>query len=66
MSKKFRMIYDENLCIGCQSCSVACRSENEVPNDVFGLQVRIQTGGTFPDLKMNFKRQSCVMCDNAP
>lgn len=66
MSKKFRMIHDENLCIGCQSCSVACRSENEVPDDVFRLQVRIQTEGTFPDLKMNFKRQSCVMCDDAP
>jgi len=66
MSKKFRMIHDENLCIGCQSCSVACRSENEVPDDVFRLQVRIQMEGTFPNLKMDFKRQSCVMCDDAP
>lgn len=64
--KKYLMIFDENLCIGCQSCSVACRSENKVPDDVFRLQVRISTKGKFPNLAMDFKRQSCVMCDNPP
>lgn len=66
MNKKFRLIHDENLCIGCQACSVACRSENNVPDDVFRLQVRIETHGSFPDLKMDFRRQSCVMCEDAP
>lgn len=66
MNKKYRMIHDENLCIGCQACSVACRSEHKVPDDVFRLQVRIETSGTFPDLKMDFKRYSCVMCEDAP
>lgn len=66
MSIKYRMIHDENLCIGCQACSVACRSENDVPDDVFRLQVRMETKGTFPNLKMDFKRQSCVMCSDAP
>lgn len=66
MSRKYRMIHDENLCIGCQACSVACRSENNVPDGVFRLQVKIEVKGKFPDLKMDFKRQSCVMCDNAP
>lgn len=63
---KYRMIHDENLCIGCQACSVACRSENGTPDDFFRLQVRMETEGKFPDLKMNFRRQSCVMCDDAP
>lgn len=60
------MIHDENLCIGCQACSVACRVENSVPDDLFRLQVRIDTKGTFPKLKMDFTRLSCVMCDDAP
>ncbi len=64
--KNYRMIHDENLCIGCQACSVACRSENNVPDNVFKLQVRIKTEGTFPHLKMDMKRQSCVMCEDAP
>ncbi|TLP40495.1 4Fe-4S dicluster domain-containing protein [Arcobacter arenosus] len=66
MKKNYRMIHDENLCIGCQACSVACRSENNVHEDVFRLQVRINTEGTFPNLKMDMKRQSCAMCEDAP
>jgi polysulfide reductase chain B len=66
MPKNYQMIHDENLCIGCQACSVSCRSENGVPDDVFRLQVHIETTGIFPELKMDFKRQSCVMCENPP
>ncbi len=66
MKKNYRMIHDENLCIGCQACSVACRSENNVHDDVFRLQVRINVEGAFPDLKMDMKRQSCAMCEDAP
>ena len=64
--KKYMMIHDENLCIGCQACSVACRSENNVPDGLYRLQVRAVMKGTFPKLKTDFIRQSCVMCDDAP
>lgn len=64
--KKYLMIFDENLCVGCQACSVACRSENNVPDNVFRLQVRVGTRGVFPNLAMDFKWQSCVMCDDPP
>ncbi|MFC2571383.1 MAG: 4Fe-4S dicluster domain-containing protein [Campylobacter sp.] len=66
MKKAYRMIHDENLCIGCQACSVACRSENEVPRGVFRLQVHSQIKGKFPNLKTDFSRHSCVMCEDAP
>lgn len=66
MEKKYRMIHDENLCIGCQACNIACRVENNVPDDFFRLQVRVETKGIFPRLKMNFTRRSCVMCENPP
>lgn len=67
--KKYMMIHDENLCIGCQGCSVACRSANNVPNVPIGLyrlQVHAKMSGTFPNLKTDFLRQSCVMCEDAP
>jgi len=66
MSKKYRLIYDENLCIGCQACSVACRLENNVPDDLFRLQVHVETKGIFPNLGMQFERLSCMMCENPP
>ncbi|WP_169754942.1 4Fe-4S dicluster domain-containing protein [Campylobacter curvus] len=64
--KKYMMIHDENLCIGCQACSVACRSENGVPNGVYRLQVHSKMIGEFPNLKLDFIRQSCVMCEDSP
>ena len=66
MMKKYRMIYDENLCIGCQSCSIACRVENSVSDSFFRLQVRMETHGIFPSLAMHFSRHACVMCQDAP
>lgn len=66
MDKQYRLIYDENLCIACQACSVACRVENNVPDHFFRLQVRASTQGVFPNLTMHFTRISCVMCENPP
>ena len=60
------MIHDETLCIGCQACSVACRSENGVPRGVYRLQVHSKMHGTFPNLKTDFIRHSCVMCEDSP
>ena len=64
MNKKYRLIYDENLCIACQACSVACRVEHDLPDNFFRLQVRATTKGLFPNLFMHFNRISCVMCEN--
>jgi len=66
MEKQYRLLYDENLCIGCQACSVACRVENSVPDDCYRVQVHMQTIGIFPHLGMNYERLSCVMCENPP
>lgn len=66
MQKQYRLLYDENLCIGCQACSVACRVENSVPDEVYRVQVRMQTLGVFPNLGMQYERHSCVMCENPP
>ncbi|MBP2631857.1 MAG: polysulfide reductase, subunit [Firmicutes bacterium] len=66
-NKRYGMLYDSNACIGCQACSIACRGENKVHDDVHRLQVRIEgPKGEYPNLRMDFHRQSCVMCDNAP
>ena len=54
MRKEYRLIHNENLCIGCQGCLVACRTENAVPDGVFRLQVQAKVSGKFPNLKMDF------------
>lgn len=67
MAKKYAMIHDNNLCIGCQACNVACRSENKIPESVYRLQVWIKQE-EYPNggLGYEYHRQSCVHCENTP
>jgi len=67
MAKKYGMIHDNNLCIGCQACNIACRSENKIPEPVYRLQVWVNDE-EYRDgsLGYEFHRQSCVQCDDAP
>ena len=64
MIKQYRLVHNENLCIGCQACNVACRVEHSVPDEVYRLQVHVKTHGIFPNLGMSFERMACVMCEN--
>ena len=65
--QKYAMIYDAQKCIGCQSCTIACKSENEVPDGFYRLQVKIKGPfGESPKLHFKFERHSCEMCENTP
>ncbi|MBY5922666.1 4Fe-4S dicluster domain-containing protein [Ferrimonas balearica] len=67
MNKRYVMVHDENKCIGCQACNVACRSENQTPEGVTRLQVRIEgPHGNFPNLHFKYNRVSCEQCEDAP
>ncbi|ABV88355.1 MULTISPECIES: 4Fe-4S dicluster domain-containing protein [Shewanella] len=67
MTKRYVLVHDENKCIGCQACNVACRSENNVPESVTRIQVRIEGPyGNFPHLHFKYNRVSCEQCENAP
>ncbi len=57
------MIHDEFLCIGCQSCTVACANLNEINEPFTRLQVRI--GGPVEG-RYIFNRVSCRQCGDAP
>lgn len=39
---KYAMIFNTQKCIGCQACTIACRSENSVPEGLYRLQVKIK------------------------
>lgn len=67
MNKRYVMVHDENKCIGCQACNVACRSENQIPDSVTRIQVRIEgPHGHYPNLHFKYHRVSCQQCENAP
>ncbi len=59
-------VLDQNKCIGCHACTVACKSENDVPVGVFRTWVKYVESGTFPDTQRNFAVMRCNHCTRAP
>ena len=57
---------DHRTCIGCHACTVACKSENEVPVGSFRTWVKYQDKGTFPAVRRHFTVLRCNHCDAAP
>ncbi len=59
-------VIDHSRCIGCHACTVACKSENEVPLGDFRTWVKYTEEGTFPDVKRSFAVLRCNQCTDAP
>ena len=65
------LVIDQERCIGCEACTVACKNEN---NGSVGF-IRVKTEhsaqkdiphGTFPNVRMTFMPLVCNHCDNPP
>ncbi|GAC1476526.1 MAG: polysulfide reductase NrfD [Candidatus Dormibacteraceae bacterium] len=63
---RWAKVIDQNKCIGCHACTVACKSENEVPLSVTRTYVKAVDIGTFPQARRNFQVTRCNQCDDAP
>lgn len=71
MKKRYALIIDQERCIGCEACTVACRNEN---NGAQG-HIRVSTldgpqkdtpAGVFPNLRMTFLPTLCNHCEHPP
>jgi Fe-S-cluster-containing dehydrogenase component/formate-dependent nitrite reductase membrane component NrfD len=64
--KNYGFIIDNRKCIGCHACSVACKSENEVPLGVSRTWVKYVETGQYPDTRRHFQVTRCNHCANPP
>jgi tetrathionate reductase subunit B len=64
--KRLGMLVDQRRCIGCHSCSIACKSENNVPLGYWRSWVKGIQKGTYPNVGNHFLRRLCNQCDVAP
>jgi tetrathionate reductase subunit B len=64
-AKKWGMVIDLRKCIGCHSCSVACKTENEVPPAVFRSWVKLMDKGVYPNARSLSLPVLCNNCENA-
>jgi len=63
---QYGFLIDHRRCIGCHACTVACKSENDVPVGNFRTWVKYQEKGRFPAVKRHFAVLRCNHCTNAP
>ncbi len=62
--QKAGMLIDLRRCIGCHACSVACKTEHEVPLGGFRMRVRYMERPDRPTL--SFVPMMCMHCEDAP
>lgn len=59
------ILIDLDKCVGCHSCTVACKIENDVALGTFWSKVhQIGPDGEFPDLNMYFLPVLCQHCQD--
>jgi len=63
---QYGFVLDQRRCIGCHACTVACKSENEVPLGDFRTWVKYTEVGEFPAVKRHFAVLRCNQCTDAP
>ena len=62
----YGFVIDNRLCIGCHACTVACKSEHEIPIGVNRTHVKYVEKGVFPNSTREFSVHRCNHCADAP
>jgi Fe-S-cluster-containing dehydrogenase component/formate-dependent nitrite reductase membrane component NrfD len=63
---RYGFVIDQERCIGCHACTLACKEEHEVPIGVFRTWVKYVETGNFPQTRRHFGVMRCNHCDDAP
>ena len=62
----YGFVIDNRLCIGCHACTVACKSEHDIPIGVNRTHVKYIEKGVFPNSTREFSVHRCNHCAEAP
>ena len=60
------MVLDRKKCVGCQACTVACKSENVTPPGVAYTVVWEEEIGRYPNVRKRFTPRPCMQCQKPP
>jgi Fe-S-cluster-containing dehydrogenase component/formate-dependent nitrite reductase membrane component NrfD len=63
---RYGFVIDNRRCIGCHACTVACKTENQVPLGVNRTWVKYVEKGTFPEVRRLFQVTRCNHCERPP
>lgn len=63
---KWAMVADLRRCVGCQTCTAACKHANATAPGVQWRRVLDMEIGQFPDVRRVFVPVGCMHCDDPP
>lgn len=63
---RYGMVIDLKRCIGCNTCTVACRVENFTPPGILWCRVEKIEVGKYPNARLISVPMSCMHCGDAP
>ena len=63
---QYGFVIDQTSCIGCHACTVACKTEHDVPLGVNRTWVKYIEKGSWPDTRRFFSVMRCNHCTDAP
>lgn len=71
MKRRYGLVIDQERCIGCEACTVACRLENRTKGrwiqvETQNVSVKDTPSGCFPNLRMHFLPRLCNHCQEPP
>jgi Fe-S-cluster-containing dehydrogenase component/formate-dependent nitrite reductase membrane component NrfD len=62
----YGFVIDLRTCIGCHACTIACKSEHQIPVGTHRCWVKTVEKGSFPDTRRFFFPVLCNQCEEAP
>lgn len=63
---RYVMVADLRRCVGCQTCTAACKHANGTPAGVQWRRVLDLESGDYPDVRRTFVPVACMHCGDPP
>ncbi|GIX47145.1 MAG: 4Fe-4S ferredoxin [Candidatus Tectimicrobiota bacterium] len=63
---RWGMVIDLRRCVGCQTCTVACKLEHNLPPQTFWRYVIDAELGAYPEVERRFLPMQCMHCGEPP
>ena len=63
MPAQYGFSFDENRCVQCRTCEIACKSTHNIEPGINWRRVTDTWEGEFPNVKRTFFSQACMHCE---
>lgn len=64
--KRYGMVIDLRLCVGCHACTITCKMENDLQEGFYRSWVVEADKGEYPNVKRAKLPRLCNQCEDAP